>query len=254
MGVGFDHIDMAAATDAGVLVAITPDAVRRPVASGILALTLALAHRIPERDRAARAGAWHERFARPGTGLEGRTLGVVGLGNIGTELVKLIRPFGMRHLFADPRATPAHAAALDGRLVPLDELIAAADFLVLACPLTEATRGMVDRAWLRRMKASAYLVNMARGELVVQPALVEALSEGWIAGAGIDVFEVEPPDPSDPLLALSNVILSSHNLCFTDELDRLGHQGVVDAITACVDGRLPDHALNPEAWRRSDAS
>jgi len=254
MGVGYDHLDVPALTRAGILLAITPGAVRRPVASGIMALILALAHRVRERDRDARRLAWDERFARQGVGLEGRTLGLLGLGNIGTELLRLIAPFGMHHLVHDPWARPARAAALDARLGGLDEVVAEADFLVLALPFSEATRRLIDEGQLRRMKPSAYVVNLARGEIVEEAALVRALREGWIAGAGIDVFETEPPAADNPLLGLENVVLSLHNLCYTDEFDRLAHAGVVDNILAWIEGRVPEHAVNPEARHNQSGS
>jgi D-3-phosphoglycerate dehydrogenase len=245
LGVGVDNIDVDTCTRAGVLVTVTPDSVRRPMAAGAMAFVLALAHRLPEMDRHVRAGRW-ERFAHVGTGLDGRTLGIVGLGNVGRELAKLAAPFGLQVVAADPFVDEFPQEV---EFCTLDELLARADFVVVTCPLTEETRRLISAPQLARMKPTGYLVNIARGPIVDGAALADALQAGVIAGAALDVFEPEPPGLDDPLLALDNVILAPHAIGLTDELFRLGGRSAAGAVLAVRDGRLPEFPLNPEAAR-----
>jgi phosphoglycerate dehydrogenase-like enzyme len=245
LGVGVDNIDVAACTEHGILVTTTPDSVRRPLACGIMAFVLALAHRLPEMDRHMREGGF-DRFAHVGVGLRGRTLGIVGVGNVGRELVQLARPFGLRLVAADPYAD--QASLPDGvGLVPLDELLPCADFVVVLCPLTEETRGLMDARRLGLMRPDAFLINVARGPIIDQAALTETLRERRIAGAALDVFEHEPLAPDDPLRSLDNVILSPHGLALTDELFRDGGVSAARSVVAVATGAVPEFALNRAA-------
>ncbi|MBT3361336.1 MAG: dehydrogenase [Rhodospirillales bacterium] len=245
-GVGFDHIDVPACTEAGIMVTITPDAVRRPVASAIMALILSLAHQVIPRDQMTRAGRWKERWNTPGIALTGRTLGVVGLGNIGRELLRVAAPWDMRLIGVEPFVPQEGFPDLDVELVDLDTVLAEADFVSLCCPYIPATHHLIGARELALMKPSAYLVNTARGEIIDEPALVQALSVGGIAGAGIDVFEKEPPATDNPLFGLDNVVLGSHNLAFNDESNDLGNIGAAEAILAVANGESPRHLINPE--------
>jgi phosphoglycerate dehydrogenase-like enzyme len=245
LGVGVDNIDVHACSAAGVLVTVTPDSVRRPMASGAMAFILALAHRLFELDKHVRADGW-DRFAHIGVGLRGRTLGIVGLGNVGRELAALAAPFGLRVLAADPFLVEAPRGV---ELRPLDELLVEADVVVVTCPLTSDTYHLLDAERLALMKPTAFLVNIARGPIVEATALAAALRERRIAGAALDVFEVEPVDPRDPLLALDNVILAPHAVGLTDELLRLGGQSVSRAVLSVAAGRMPEFALNPAVWQ-----
>jgi phosphoglycerate dehydrogenase-like enzyme len=241
LGVGVDNIDVDACTRAGVLVTVTPDSVRRPMAAGAMAFVLSLAHRLPEKDRSVRAGRW-ERFAHVGMGLPGRTLGIVGLGNVGRELATLARPFGLRIVAADPYLGTAD----DGfELLELDELLSASDIVVVTCPLTAETRHLIDARRLALMKPTAFLVNIARGPIVDGAALADALARRSIAGAALDVFEQEPVAPDDPLLSLDNVILAPHAVGLTDEMFRLGGHSVSRAVLDVLAGRMPAFPLNP---------
>jgi phosphoglycerate dehydrogenase-like enzyme len=249
LGVGVDNVDVDACTAAGVLVTVTPDSVRRPMASGAMAFVLALAHRLLEMDRHVRAGGW-DRFAHVGSGLQGRTLGVVGLGNVGRELAALAFPFGLEIVASDPFVSQAPAGV---ELRELDELLAEADFVVVTCPLTPETRHLIDARRLALMRPTAHLVNVARGPIVDGAALADALRRRAIAGAALDVFENEPLGSDDPLLALDNVILAPHAVGLTDELFRLGGESVSRAVLAVSEGRLPEFSLNPAAFERARA-
>lgn len=244
-GVGFDHIDVPACSAAGIAVATTPDAVARPMASAIMAMMLAFSHDLLARDRLARSGPWKDRWNRVAPALTGRTLGVVGLGNIGMELTRLAAPWGMRRISATPTSNPAQYASLGIEIVPLDTLLAESDFVALCCPFTPQTHRLIDARALARMKPDAYLINTARGEIVDESALVQALVNGQIAGAGIDVYETEPPRADNPLFALGNVILGSHNLGYTDELNIKSNRSVVAAVCSLAGGRAPRYTINP---------
>ncbi len=243
-GVGFDAVDLAAMSAQGVIVTNTPDAVRRPVATAALTYVLALAQKLLVKDRLTRAGRWHERADHMGMGLTGRTLGVVGAGSIGRETLRLARAFDLELLAADPYADAADLAALGARLVPLDTLLATADFVCLTCALTPETRHLIDAKALARMRPTAYLVNVARGPVVDEAALVAALAAGRIAGAGLDVFESEPIAAGHPLLGFDNVIVTPHALCWTDEcfaaIAESGLRSVVDVARR----RVPAHVVN----------
>ena len=245
-GVGYDHLDVDACTRAGVMIAITPEAIRRPVASASIALMLAFAHRIFERDRRTRDGAWDKRWKNKGIGLQGRVLGVIGLGNIGQEILRLMKPWGMIHLGVAPNHTEEEYSDLKVRLVDLDIILGEADFLCLCCPLTDKTQRLIGERELRLMKPDAYLINTARGEIIDEAQLTRALREGWIAGAGLDVFETEPPSPQNPLMSLNNVILGSHNLAICEEMNLLANRGVTEAVLNLADGTIPEHLVNPD--------
>lgn len=255
-GVGYDNVDVEACTEQGVLVTITPDGVRRPVAVSALTMVLALFHRVREKDQLVRTGRWHDKLDYLGTGVTGKALGMVGLGNIGHELARLCEPFQLRLLASDPYADPGKARDSGVELVDLDRLMTESDVVVITAALTEQTRGLIDAERLARMKPTAYLVNVARGPIVDQPALTKALAERTIAGAALDVFATEPPDPTDPLLALDNVLLAPHAIAWTDEL-ALGNGGsAMQAVLDVASGRVPAHPVNPRAlehprWKES---
>lgn len=251
-GVGYDNVDVAACTENDIALVITPDGVRRPVAVAILTFVLALAGRLLQKDRLTRMGpeGWAKRAEFMGTGLTGRTLGQLGMGNIGAEVFRLAQPLGMRFIAHDPWADPAVARELGVGLVDMETLFRESDFLSISVPLSQATWHLVDEAKLRLMKPTAYLINTARGPVVDQRALYRALREGWIAGAGLDVFEEEPPPADEPLLQLDNVILTPHALCWTDEcFARIGACDV-EAVLAVMRGEVPRGVVNREVLER----
>lgn len=246
-GVGYDNVDVATCTEHGVLLSITPDGVRRPVATIVLTYLLALSHRLLQKDRLTRAGGWADKLEYMGTGLTSRTVGIIGLGNIGREVVKLATPLDLTFIAHDPHLDPALAAELGVELVELETLLATADFVVVLCALTPETHHLLNAERLALMKPTAYLINVARGPIVDQAALTDALRQHKIAGAGLDVFEQEPVDPNDPILTLDNVIVSPHALCWTDELARRSGASVCEAVLAVSKGQPPTYVVNREA-------
>ena len=251
-GVGYDNVDLAACSANDVAVVITPDGVRRPVAVSILTLIFALSGKLFVKDRLARRGppGWAEKTAHNGIGLVGLTLGSIGMGNIGAELFRLARPLDMRFIAHDPYADPALADELGVTLTDMESVFRNADFLCLNCPLSPETHHLVDAARLGLMKQTSFLVNTARGPIVDQAALTEALRNGDIAGAGLDVLEQEPPDADDPLLALDNVILAPHALCWTNELFSESGAADVRAVLAVMAGRAPHGIVNRDVVDR----
>jgi phosphoglycerate dehydrogenase-like enzyme len=248
-GVGYDYIDVPACTRAGVALTITPEAVRRPMAEGALSLLLAVSRRLVVKDRQARAGQWDRKGEFLGTGCTGRTLGLVGVGNIGADFLRLAGPldFG-RRLAYDPFLAKERAAELGLELVSLEQVCREADFISVHCPLTAATRHLLGEAQFALMKPSAFIINTARGPIIDQAALVRALRSGQIAGAGLDVFETEPLVPTDPLTALDNVVLAPHSVGWTDELAAKNSRGACHNVREVLAGRRPAGLVNPDVW------
>lgn len=247
-GAGHDGIDLGGLAEHGVVVTNTPLAVRRPLAVGALTLLLALSHRLMENHRAATSGRWAERGRYRGAGLSGRTVGIVGLGGVGSDLAGLVAPLGVRVIATDRSGNHERAAALGVELVEGARLVAESDYVIVTAALTSSTYRMVDADFLASMKSTAYLVNVARGGLVDQAALTVALQEGRIAGAGLDVLDPEPPSEDDPLLAMDNVLVTPHALCWTADFTRDVATSAIQAIIDVAEGRRPAHLLNPAAF------
>src|SRR5262245_10872763 len=245
-GVGYDNVAVDALTRAGIPLVITPDGVRRPVAVSIIALMLALTGKLAIKDRLTREGpdGFNRRSQHMGYGLVGRTLGSLGIGNIGAELFRLAKPFDMTFIAYDPFAAPATARELGVELVDLDEVFRRSDVLTVNCPLTDDTRHLVNARRLALMKPTAFLINTARGPIVDQQALTRVLAERRIAGAGLDVFEVEPPPADEPLLKLDNVIVTPHALCWTDQCFAGNGAADVRAVLDIRHGRVPRGVVN----------
>jgi phosphoglycerate dehydrogenase-like enzyme len=247
-GVGYDNVDVDACTRQGVALTITPDGVRRPVAVAAMTLLLALSHKLLIKDRLTRDGRWAEKLDHMGRGVTGRTLGIVGLGNIGREVLRLAGPFDMRFLAFDPHVSRESLDDVSVSLVSLDELLRQSDYVVVCCALTDETRHLINEPRLRLMKPTSYLINVARGPVVDQRALTRALQDHWIAGAGLDVFEQEPIDPADPLLALDNVIVAPHAICWTDECFLNNGRSACRSLLDVAAGRRPKYVVNPAAF------
>src|SRR5687767_1729415 len=245
-GVGYDNVDVPACTEAGIPLVITPDGVRRPVAVSIITLLLALTGKLLIKDKLTRGGpeTFNQRVDHMGVGLVGRTLGSIGIGNIGAEMFRLAKPFDMKFIAFDPYVDPKLAADLGVEMVGLEDVFRRADILAVNCPLTPETHHIVNAERLRLMKPTSYLINTARGPIVDQKALTEVLSERRIAGAGLDVLETEPPAADDPILKLDNVILAPHALCWTDQCFAGNGAADVRAMLDIQQGRVPRGIVN----------
>jgi phosphoglycerate dehydrogenase-like enzyme len=249
-GVGYDTVDVAACTQHDVLLTITPSGVRRPVAVSALSLLLALSHQLLVKDRLTREGRWSEKLNHMGVGLTGRTLGLIGLGNIGREILRVVAPLEMRHVAFDPFVSPAAAKEAGVELMVMESLLEQSDFVIVCCALTPETHHLLNAGQLARMKPTSFLINVARGPIVDQAALTTLLQQRKIGGAGLDVFEKEPIDASDPLLELDNVILSPHAVCWTDELFRGIGQAACQSIVETAAGRVPRDVVNRDVIDR----
>ena len=251
-GVGYDNIDVDAATRAGVLVCNVVDYATHEVANHAFALLLALNRKLVPLDRAVREGVLRPPAAlMPHTGrLAGQTLGLVSFGAIARAVADRARGFGMRVVAFDPHVDAADAAALGVALVPLPEVLAQADYVSVHTPLSAATRGLIGAEQLALMKPSAYLVLTSRGGVLDEAALVEALSEKRIAGAGIDVWEDEPPGTDHPLLRLDNVIGSMHMAWYSEVADVARRRGHAESAADFLDGVSPRSVVNPAVLER----
>lgn len=244
-GVGYDSVEVPAMTQAGVLVTNTPTAMPRPVATIALTFILSLAGKLFLKDRLTRENRWKERMDNMGIGLSGRTLGVVGAGGIGKELMRMARTFDLKLIATDPYANTVELGYIGARVVDLDTLMRESDFVVVACLLNEKTRGLIGARQFSLMKPAAYFINVARGPIVDEKAFIAAMQAGSIAGAATDVFEQEPVAPDNPLLKMDNVIVTPHSLCWTDEcfhnMASIGLKSIVDVLG----GRRPEFLVNP---------
>ena len=250
-GAGYDKIDLAACTANDVAVFNAPDTLTHATASAAFLFMQMLARRVLEHQRILYEGRWDLQPQIMGDDLTGQTLGIVGLGNTGRELVRLVAPFGMRIIAYSPHADPLQAAGLGVTLLPtLDSLLREADFVSLHCRLTEQTRNMIGERELRLLKPTAFFINVGRGELVDQEALVRCLRERWIAGAALDVFEAEPLPLDDPLLALDNVILTPHWLPSTRQAVQETADLIAQGMICAAQGKVPQNVVNPEVLER----
>ena len=249
-GMGLDTVDLDAATDLGVAVVNVPDLWVREVANQALTLLLACNRKLLSLDREARSGKWRVRIPPPVGSLHGETLGIVGLGRVGSALARRAAALEMELLACDPYISDSVFDEHGVTSVSFDQLLERSDYISVHCPLTPETRHMFDGDALRRMKSTAYLINTARGPIVDQAALTRALQEGWIAGTGLDVLEEEPPRPGDPLFSLENVVVSPHVGHYSDAarqgLPRRCGQEVARVLT----GRMPLYLVNDQVTER----
>ena len=243
-GVGYDLIDVDACTANDVALCTTPSASKHAVASASFAYVLMLAKRLPDKDRLVRAGNWADRGAYCGNEIYGKTLGIVGFGNTGRELARLVAPFEMKVLTCDPYVAEAEARQQNVTLTTLEWVLREADFVCIHAKLTAETRHLIGVRELALMKPSAYFINCARGPIVDQDALTNALREGRIAGAGLDVFEFEPLPLDDPLLQLDNVMLSPHTAAHTLELSIAMGEVNSEQMLAAARGQPPRDVVN----------
>lgn len=239
-GAGYDRVDISAANRLKIVVSTIPNAVTKPMAMGNITFVLALAGKLFALDKLTREGRWAERSAFQGIAPYGRTLGVVGLGRIGRETARLALNIGMEVI----GCTGSGRGEMDGvRLCSFEEVISEADFVCLACPLTPETDKLMGKAAFGKMKPGAFFINTARGGLVDEAALGEALSSGHLAGAALDVFREEPISADNPLKNLDNIILTPHAIGITDDMISTCWNGCVDAVLAVRDGKMPESVV-----------
>ncbi|GAB3402479.1 NAD(P)-dependent oxidoreductase [Schumannella luteola] len=246
-GAGFDAIDIDAATANGVAVTNTSEAVRRPVADAAVALLFAAAHNLVVKDHLVRDGRWGERHHWHGRGLTGRRVGVIGFGGIGSETARLVSALGVETVAWNRSDRSAEAAELGIPLVGFDELLATSDYVIVTVAGNAGTAHLIGERELALMPAHAQLINVARGSVVDETALVRALEQGGIAGAALDVFEAEPLPTSSPLIGRDDVILAPHALCWTDAFAQAVSRSVIDSVLAIARGEAPATIVNPEA-------
>lgn len=250
MAVGYNNIDVSAATRRGVLVTNTPGVLTETTADLTFALLLAAARRIVEAADYIRAGRWKtwSPLLLAGRDVHGATLGIVGMGRIGEAVLQRARGFGMRTLYHNRSRKPETEREYGVRYAELDALLRESDYVCVLTPLTSETRNLIGREQLAQMKPTAVLVNTARGGIVNEEALVEALRAGTIAAAGIDVFDTEPAGADHPLLALPNVVALPHIGSASVATRMKIGQLAADNLTEALAERMPPHPVNPEAW------
>lgn len=250
-GVGYDAVDVSACTRANVAVFITAGAVDRSVAEATVGWMIALSHHFRMKDALVRAGRWDERSNFMGRELRDRTFGAIGFGGIGRAAVGLLRGFGMKTPLAfDPYLDSAAAEGAGARAVALDVLLAEADFVSIHCPLNEQTRNLIGARELALMKPDAYLINTARGGIINEDALLDALSSRRIAGAALDCFDDEPITRPHRFGLLDNVLLAPHCIAWTDELFRDIGRAVFQGMLDLSAGARPRGVVNPEVFDR----
>jgi D-3-phosphoglycerate dehydrogenase len=248
-GAGYDTVDVAACTAAGVLVVNQAGANREAVAEHALAMLLCLSKRIVETDRRMRRAPDIQRSDYMGHDVRGKTVGIIGIGHVGSRLAELCRAaFGMSVLASDPYLSAEEIAARGAEKVALDELLRRADYVSVHCPLTAETRGMIGAREFALMQPHAYFITTARGFIHDEAALAEALRGKRIAGAGLDVWAKEPPPPDHPLLQFDNVIASQHTAGVTLEARQHISTIAAEQLLDVLDGKRPPRLINPEAW------
>ena len=249
-GVGYDVIDVPAATDLGVVVVNIPDLWIREVANHALALLLAWNRKLIVLNNEVKSGIWQTRVPGPVTGsLHGETVGIVGLGNIGSAFAKRVAALETHVIACDPYVDDARFAALGVERVSLDTLAARADYVSVHTLLNAETHHLINEAFLRRMKPTACLINTSRGPVVDEQALVRALQEKWIAGAALDVRESEPPATDSPLARMDNVILTPHAAYFSSPAVARVPQRCGEEVARMLTGQRPLHVVNPEVYQ-----
>jgi D-3-phosphoglycerate dehydrogenase / 2-oxoglutarate reductase len=251
--VGVDYVDVAAATEKGIPVTNCPDTFIEEVADHAMMLLLAAHRRALEQDRMVREGRWAEgrpqllRIPR----LQGQTLGFIGFGRVARATARRTAPFGLRMIAFDPYLDELLMTPYGVHPASLSEVLANSDFISMHVPATPEAQGLLQEKHFRQMKRNAIFVNTGRGPTVVESALIRALQEGWIAGAGLDVFEVEPPSPDNPLLKMDNVILSPHNASASARFDPARKRRVGQELALVLSGRWPMSCVNPTVLDRT---
>ena len=245
-GIGVDNIDVAAATAAGIWVTNVPGFCAAELAEHTLAMLLSLNRRLPILDASVRSNEWETiGLMRPTRRLSALTLGLVGLGQVGREVARLAQAFGMTVLATAPRTTAEAMASVGVTAVTLEALLTRSDVVSFHLPLTPASHHLLDATRIRLMKNSAIVINTSRGSIVHEAALIAALVEGRQAGAGLDVFEAEPPRPDNRLLGMRNVILTPHAAFYSDDSLAFLQASVAEEVVRVLQGEPPRSPVNP---------
>jgi phosphoglycerate dehydrogenase-like enzyme len=245
-GTGTDNIPVAEATRLGIVVANTPEATMHQVAEHAIGLMFAVIRQIVRQDGLVREGTWDRHRAWPNWHLVGQTFGLVGFGRIARLVARKLRGFELKIIGCDPVVDEREMEEHGALKVSLDELLSRSDYVSIHVPLTDQTRHTIGERELRLMKPSSVLINTARGEIVDQRALVRALTEGWIAAAGLDVVDPEPPAPDDPILCLENVVLTPHIASYSDVFREAFWRHSVETLIAMATHGMPRWIVNPE--------
>jgi D-3-phosphoglycerate dehydrogenase len=250
IGIGVDNVDVPAATERGICVINTPDAPTESTATFAITLMLNVARKVKLADKVICGGTW-ERWNLMGMELAGKTLGLAGLGRIGARVAEVACVLGMKVVAFDPFISPERAAEIGVELAPdLFAVLRAADVLSLHTPLTEQTRGMIGAAEIAQLKQGAIIINVSRGPVMDESALLEALQSGHLAGAGLDVWNPEPPAPDNPLLQMDNVIATPHIAGVTHETRLRSNPVAAEQIVMVLRGHRPPHLVNPDVWEK----
>jgi D-3-phosphoglycerate dehydrogenase len=248
-GAGFDTVNVKDCTEAGVLVVNQTGGNADAVASHVLAMMLTLSKQLAQTNHALRSGTMHDRTAFTGSDVHGRTIGIVGLGNVGRRVAELCRGlFRMQVIACDPYLDEQTMAARGAVKVTLDELLRRADFVSINCPLDDDSRGMIGEKEFALMQPHAYFITTARGFIHDERALAGALREKKIAGAGLDVWDKEPPPSDHPLLKFDNVIASPHTAGVTREARANMGKIAAEQLIMTLDGKRPPRIVNPQVW------
>jgi len=243
-GVGVDSVDLDACTEKRIIVFNAPGLNAVSVAEHAIGMMIAISKRFLLSDKLVRTGMWGEKIRYMNTELSKKTVGIIGLGDIGRLVAKMVKASEMKVLAYDPYVSKEKAMEAHAHLVDLRTLLRESDFVSIHCPLTDKTRGIIGEDELRLMKKTAILINTARGDIVREEALYRALKEGWIAGAGIDVFEREPLITKHPFIELDNILLSPHSASWTTEAVRRIAICVGENIMKVFKGQLPENIVN----------
>ena len=249
-GIGVDTVDLKAATDHGIFVTNVPDFCYDEVSDTAMSLILAATRKVVRMHSLVSRGVYNRKQAMPVYKARGQTLGLLAFGRIARAVARKAAPFGFRVLAHDPYVQSESLADQPVELVGLQELLTRSDVLSIHAPLTPETRHIIGESQLRLMKPTAYLVNTSRGPVVDQKALTRALQEGWIAGAGLDVLEKEPPDPQDPILGLDNVVLTPHYASYTEEAYVEVREKAARQVVQVLRGEVPTYLVNREVLKR----
>ena len=253
-GSGTDNIPVAAATERGIIVANTPEALADPVSNHAIGLLLAVVHRIAIQDRAVRQGRWEQQRAEHRWHLRGQTMGLVGFGHIGRLVARKLIAFEMKILAFDPLVRAEEMAETSVEAAPFEDVLSRSDFISIHCPLTPKTRHLIGEPQFRSMKPNVVFINTSRGPVVDEQALVAALEQGQIAAAGLDVTEQEPTPPDNPLLKLDNVVITPHIAGYTDQFAESFWRHSVKAIYALANHRWPPSYVNRDVEPRWEMS